>query len=406
VRASALAARSSVQADEALLRGASTDPSPLVRATAAVGLVAGGWVSDEAHHVLDALLRERDPDALMALARAIERRPSPAFEEVLLQLVELPRTDVQSQAARAMAAVRSEHFLPALLPLLMARDVRPAARAAFRAHGDAALTFLEQALLDSALPREIRSHVPRTISRFDSQAAVDVLMRRLLPETDGAVRYKMIRGLGRMAADHPELEFDARILREAVARTLEAAARLLTWRVALEQGKLDNPRRATAGHDLLVALIHDKQSHALERVFRLLGLLNRSEDLRRIYRGLRSPQPKVQAGSRELLESLLRPPRREEVLALIDSRPPGAGRPGVPAAPLPAYEAVLVELLEQPSETMRCLAAYHVGELGLSDLRERLTRLDLASSGFFVSRVIERALKMLDASRASLAHAP
>ena len=43
IRAAALRARTRLQPEESLLRAAGSDPSPLVRATAAVGLVAGGW---------------------------------------------------------------------------------------------------------------------------------------------------------------------------------------------------------------------------------------------------------------------------------------------------------------------------------------------------------------------------
>src|SRR5436853_172656 len=48
IRAAALRARSTVQPDESALRRASRDPSPLVRATGIVGLIAGGWDAENA----------------------------------------------------------------------------------------------------------------------------------------------------------------------------------------------------------------------------------------------------------------------------------------------------------------------------------------------------------------------
>jgi hypothetical protein len=408
VRAAALRARTSVAAEESALDAASHDPSPLVRATAVVGLVSSGWVTDDAQEVMDGLLRSGSPEALVALARAVERQPSPVFEEILLQLAEVPRHEVQSQAARAMGAVRSERFLPVLLPLLISRQTRPAAREAFVAHGEPALHFLDSSLADRGLPHEIRVHLPRTISRFEPQAAADVLQRHFLPEPDGMVRYKIIRGLNRIAADHPGLALEAGVMQEATQRTLEAALQLLQWRLTLVQGVAEEPRRDTPGHELLVALLRDKEVHAVERLFRLLGLGLPGEDLRRIYRGLRSDDPKLRAGSRELLENLLRPPLRDAVLALTDDvsdvRRLVEARPYF-RAPRIDYDAVLAALLEQPSETVRCLAAYHVGELGLTALRGRLEAVDRRASGLFVAQVVEKALRMLDGASERLAHA-
>jgi hypothetical protein len=408
LRAAALRARTGVAADREALEAGSDDPSPLVRATALVGLVSSGWVSDDVQEGLDALMRSGSPEALVSLARAVERQPSPVFEEILLQLSEVPRPEVQAQAARAMGAVRSERFLPQLLPLLTSRQTRPAAREAFVAHGEAGLLFLEESLADRGLPHEVRVHLPRTISRFAPQAAADVLLRDLLGEPDGMVRYKIIRGLGRLAADHPDLELDGEALRAATQRTLEAALQLVQWRLTLQQGAAADATRATTGHELLVSLLRDKETHAVERVFRLLGLSLRGEDLRRIYRGLRGPNAKLRASSRELLENLLPAPHRDAVLALVDDAPDArrlvAARAFFRAERLD-YEGVLGVILDQPSETVRCLAAYHVGELRLTALRGRLEAVDRRSGGLFLSQVVERALRLLDRPSESMAHA-
>lgn len=407
VRAAALRARAAAQPDEAILRRASRDPSPLVQATALVGLVAGGWVTDEAQQILDALLKTGSVDARAALAQAIQRQPAPAFTEVLLQLADAPQAEVQVRAVEAMGAVRSERFFPELLSALSSREVRGAARAALLAHGEDALRFLDEALGDPALPHEIRRHVPRTISRFPAAGAAPVLQKHLQREADGMVRFKIIRGLGRIAADHPEVAFDDGVLSSATERTLEAAFRLIQWRVTLVRGAEEDPHRATTGHELLVALLRDKEVHAVERIFRLLGLQFRTEDFRQIHRGLRNTNPKVRSSSRELLEHLLEPPLRQAVLALVDDAPDARrlaqARPYFVAAPL-GYEDLLRSLLGETSETVRCIAAYHVGELGLSELRGQLEAFEEKQPGFFVARVIERALRLLS-NPEGLAHA-
>jgi hypothetical protein len=143
-------------------------------------------------------------------------------------------------------------------------------------------------------------------------------------------------------------------------------------------------------------------------VFRLLALQYRGEDFKRMHRGLRSPDPKVRAGSRELLENLLEPPLRDGVLALVDDVPEGTrllrGRAYYRPSPL-GYEELLALLLEQTSETVRCIAAYHIAELDLKAFRPRLEALDPGRAGLFAARVIEGALRLLSATPGRLANA-
>ncbi len=401
IRAAALRARTAAHSDESLLRAAGDDPSPLVRATALAGLVAGGWVTDEAQSSLESLLEGEGSEARLALAQAIRAQPAVVFEDVLIKLTEGPEPEVQMEAASAMAEIRSARFLPALLPLLAQRDARSAAREALVAHGEAALEFLDVSLSDQALPHEIRRHLPRTLSLFPPEAAVRVLERHLLVESDGMVRYKILRGLNHLSR-YPEVAFDREVLSRATALTLEAAFRLIDWRLGIEAGAAAEPRRTTPGHGLLVALLRDKEAHAFERIMRLLALQYRSEDFKRIFWGLRNLQPRVRSSSRELLQNVVEPPLRDPLLAFVDDLPDREKLRAAAPLYLPEpvdYETLLGRLLEQPGESVRCIAAYHVGELGLRSLRPRLLALQTpGAADFFLSRIVERALALLTPS--------
>jgi hypothetical protein len=119
-----------------------------------------------------------------------------------------------------------------------------------------------------------------------------VLQRHLASETNGLVRFHVLRGLGRAASDHPEVPLDRAIIEDSLGRTLEACLRLAHWQQVLRQGLVEDPRRRTDGHELLASLLRDKQAHALERAFRILGLQLRGENVQSIYRGLRSSKPR------------------------------------------------------------------------------------------------------------------
>jgi hypothetical protein len=293
-----------------------------------------------------------------------------------------------------MGAVRSPGFLPALLGFLGHREVRVEARAALLAYGGEGLAFLDQALGDHDLPVELRRHLPRTIALFAPAAAAAVLGRHVVGEPSGAVRYRVLRGMNRLAAS-PEVQFDPALLRRATDATMAGVFRLLHWRSVLERGVAGRPARATPGHELLIQLLRDKEEQAIERLFRLLALRHRGEDFKRIYRGLHSSDPRTRASSRELLENVLEAALRGPVLAVVDdggdeARLARAGEVYAPGAL--GYEDVLSLMLERGGESLRCVAAHHVGELGLVALRPRLEELRGAGTSFFLSRVVEHAL--------------
>jgi hypothetical protein len=399
IRAAALRARTSASPDGELLLASLADPSPLVRATAIVGCVAFGFEVEKARRALDGLVADADEQTRAALARAIAAQPSPAFEEVLLRLANRGSATTLVQVARAMGAVRSPRFLPVLLELLAQREVRGDARTAFLAYEDEGLVFLEQALADEALPIELRRHLPRTIALFDPARAAEVLEQRLLLERVGSLRYRMLRGLNRLAAASPGVVLDQALLGQATRATAESVFRVLHWRSVLEAGAgpAPSPRR-TDGHDLLVQLLKDKEAQACERMLRLLALQHRDEDFRDIHRGLRSSDPRQRSSSRELLENLLRPPLRGPILSIVSEdrdavRLAGAGELYTPT-PLD-YGAALGSILDEGGESLRCIAAHHVGELGLVSLRPRLEALAGSRPGFFLSRVLERTLARL-----------
>jgi hypothetical protein len=135
----------------------------------------------------------------------------------------------------------------------------------------------------------------------------------------------------------------------------------------------------------------------------------RGEDFKGIHRGLDSSDAKVSAVSRELIENVVRPPElRDAVLALVDHDAPARferARPYYEARAL-AYEELLGAVLASPSETLRCIVAYHVGELRLEGFRERLAAQDPRDMDFFVSRVFERVLASLPTGPPRLAHVP
>ena len=62
------------------------------------------------------------------------------------------------------------------------------------------------------------------------------------------------------------------------------------------------------------------------------------------------------------------------------------------------YESLLTGLVEQTGETLRSLAVFHVGELGLRRLRPRIEELRSQETSLFVGQMFDRTLGVLGAS--------
>src|SRR5690606_32613348 len=356
--------------EEQLLRDGLSDPSPAVRATALVGLISSccedGGIRDELRAVIDG----PDPESRIALARAIRYRPGPAFLPILRELAALPEPTLQAEVARTLAAAPDPAFLPLLLPMLGDRHARTDARAAMVAIGQPALEMLDRAMADQSLPRRVRLHLPRTVSKFRGQAAVDVLARHLECELDSVFGYKILRGLGRMLAEDHRLRVDRELIDGCLSAVLRRALDLCAWRASLIE-EMERGHTTTAG-PLLVQLLGEKEQSALERAFRLLGLRHPEEDFHAIYVGLRSGDGGAAASGRELIEYLVEPRMRAAILALanpaLDDRERLA-RSAELYRPAPASAAgALAAMIRDPSEALAGLAAHHAAELGPDEL--------------------------------------
>lgn len=398
VRAEALRALAESSIEDSILRDGLADPSPRVSVTARVCLAANAADSEIPLGLL-ATAATGTTEEKLALAHAIRHTPRPLFEGALLALAESADAAVRLEVARAMKAMPSERFFPALIAMLPQREVRTAVREALVAMGGAGLARLEVALEDLTLPAAVRRQLPRAIREFDPARVAAVLARRLPDEPDGAVRFKILRALGRLRADNPDAPFDARSLAKPTDETLSVIFQLIDWRLRLEEGASAIAARRTPVHDLLVKLLRHKEEHALERLFRLIGLQHPGEDFRSIHRGVTNADPKARASSRELLENLLAPRLRGPVLALVDDAPDRErlGRAGAfHTASRATYEEVLRALLARRSTTLRIVVTYHIGELRLYELRGAIESLPRDPADM-LSETVDRTLALLAA---------
>ena len=127
VRTAALRVLDGAAPDERRLTQFLGDSSPLVRATALAGLLAAADPQQDTRVLQEVVMDQSDPEARRALARAMARRPVPAFVPVVEALLHDADDEVQVALVRTIASLREERYLPHLLEQLRRESVRSGA---------------------------------------------------------------------------------------------------------------------------------------------------------------------------------------------------------------------------------------------------------------------------------------
>jgi AAA family ATP:ADP antiporter len=355
------------------------DPSPLVRAYALFWTLsleqASEPLGDTRLQELLALQGEAGEQAQLALLSAIRAAPDARWTEVLLALA-TRETPAFERLAQAMGEIADPRFVPLLLGRLGRREGRAAVRDALVRLGAVALAELARAFDEPHTPERVRAHIPRTVSRFRSQAASDLLLDWLDSERPGGLRYKALRGLGRLVAESRVRVDRTRVDRQLRLNLLEHL-RMLSLRQPLAQRP--ETSRGARSLRLVIGLVDDKLEQSLERAFRLLQLRHRHENLRSAYFASRSPERVRRAHALEFLDVLTAPGAsdplgqqvRQLVLLVVDDLSV-ADRLARASAFLPdqpaSYSAALQALLADHDESLAAFAAYHALELGSDEL--------------------------------------
>jgi hypothetical protein len=360
--------------------------------------IHGGSIErDRATAELQGILRGDSAGARLALAQGAHLLLA-EHAWVVEELSECTDSGVTTALARALSSVPAVAQVPVLIGLLADRDARRDARQALVAIGEPALDALEKALSNESLERAVRRHLPRTISRFSGRRPAAILERRLARETDDAIVFKILRGLGRLRADDPSTPVNRALIRRLAKRSVKRAIDMLYFRQLAELARRALPVVRTPASELLVAALADQTERTLERAFRLLHILEPGEELEIVYDAMKSDDAEMRARGRELFEHVAQGAVRTGILALVDDAPPLERLAAALAFHEPSgartlielgreldadeddrawltfgYAALLSTLLADSSRVLSAIAGYHRLELQLdsdADARE------------------------------------
>ncbi len=299
----------------------SNSEAPEVRAAALSRLVGSGRPMGQAvRQQLEALFEE-GPNERLALARIAVHLP-PELSRLVQRLTECNERQVVVETARSLAQAPRIDHVDALLKALRFHEARRATRRALVEIGAPAFERLARELASSELSLAFRLHIPRSISPFATQAALDVLVTHLGLETNGRLVYKCLRAIGRMRTDVPDLSIDPAVLTQSLRSALVRTADLLRFRLRLERFANDQASIDPRPVDLLTRLLAELHRESLEHVFRLLHIASPETEFELIYDGFSNNDPTTRVASRELLDQVVQGGLKEAVLALTDDTSP------------------------------------------------------------------------------------
>ena len=307
------------------------------------------------------------------LLEAIRSDGDQRWVEVMLELAETPDAALIERLALAIEHVPDLRFIPFLIDRLGTREGRANVRAALIAIGDPALEALRVALDAPATSLRVRVHIPTTVATFGTAKAAEVLSTQLVREQSGAVRYRLLRALARMAV-HDEVITDAPFLLTELHRHLAEYARLLALGVPIFA---DSDLRDSA--ILLRGLLRDKTSQALDRIFLVLQALHPRQAIQEIERAIQGRDQRARAHGVEFLDTLTRTPLyalpaaqgiRARLLVLcedLDDRE-RLGRIGLGATIPATVAAAVTRLIGEHDKLLSACAGYYALELETPEL--------------------------------------
>ena len=320
-------------------------PDLKVRLAALVHLAqtGGAEVAARIKSQLDLITEELSDDSpeWREVGVALGDMRHPAVVDLHVRLLHHPNRAAAKQAILSAGRAGHRELVPYLIRLLGDRRFSSEARRALQGYGPRILGTLADILRDPAEDIEVRRNLPLVFSYMPHQESVDLLLECLF-DYDGLLRYRAIRGLGKLRVINPELHFNP----ARVSLRVRDECELTLW----YQQALDVLYPNGEGPDLLAQLLKDKIARGRERVFRLLALLLPPTAACASFLAMVENDRLMKASAAEYLDNVLPGKLKRVVLPVIEPRQSLLG-------PRLSTAQILRACLNNPDEILRECAA-------------------------------------------------
>lgn len=263
---------------------------------------------------LETFLVRTDADAetgRIEVARLLGLLEGDHYRVFLAQLMADRSLAVVQAAIASCGRRRDPDFVEPLIDRLASYSNRAAAKDALAAYGKSILPLLSERLLTAATPPSIRRNLPGVMWRIRDSESVQALIRSVR-STPPSLRFFVVKALNKLHRAVPGLRFDTRSVHALIVAEIEDFERNRQNLLAVAAAT-----RTPAG-ELLVRALRERCSLSLELVFRLLGLVHPTPDMRGAYLGIVGDRPTLRSSASEYLDNYLQGELRWRILLVIE----------------------------------------------------------------------------------------
>lgn len=234
------------------------------------------------------------------------------------------RPEVVRSAIKSSGLTLNPVFIHNLVEFLKADDFREDAKNALSVYGPPVINHLLDMVERRQVPDEVLPNIPSIIDQFDSQKAVNALLKLLYnPNLD--LRFEAIRSLRNLKVNESDLNFHkqkiAKIILEEGQLYLDTLSAMYAEIIvnfkkensSQEKQKEDKTRRH------LIEILEQRLDSDLELIFRLLDLKYPSDDIDIAYNGIRSDNPEQRTNAIEFLDNLLEPDLKRILIPIVET---------------------------------------------------------------------------------------
>jgi HEAT repeat protein len=368
-RAAVRAASLGGEAVMAPLRDFLEDSDPGVRAEAASALIDMGHFGGLLQGVtaVKGMLESQEKSSRVAVASPVSRLHVRGRTEFLLQLLEDPEPEVRLAALRACANTPEPELIHKVVSHLWNTRTSGAAAETLISLGELTADHLsaynDTAELTNLFQRS--NQLAGILEKIGNPRSLEVIKRVLDfsgPNATEGIVQAYCRILQHQNAFEPNLQHWESVLRNQISAT-QKRREILARAVPLE------------GNEFLMGVLREEYSRHLGNIFALTGLLASTVNMDAVHSNLTKGDEEQRARALEILEHVLPPKWRNEVLELIDAKLPQGAATSASAVLQDAVNSVTSEPV-----LLGCL--YTAGRNGSRDALPLIQPLLSHPSGF------------------------
>jgi len=267
-----------------------------------------------------------DVERLKILLKTIGAANIHEFYEFIEHYFSTANEAILKIAIHAAGSTLNPAFIPLLVSFLPNKKMRLVAVAALQNYGQQILPTLVLMVKNHEISIEVARFLPIVLKSFRSQDSVKYLFE-LLEDRDLTVRLEVIRALSELKADDEHLQFKNTKIVSSIYEecklyhnTLSAMHTqiIVSYRNRKKSKEAITPEERDARASLL-ELLERRLDAGLERIFKLLGLKYKQNDITIAYAGLVSEKQEARTNAIEFLDNLLSGELKRKLLPIIET---------------------------------------------------------------------------------------